>query len=302
MRLSRTLLVWVMLPAWCLAADEPQVIPLWPSGAPGSEGKTDPEVVAEQGKNGVHDRHVSRVHNPTLTVYLPPRDKANGAAVVICPGGGHRILAIDHEGYDVARWLNSIGVAGIVLKYRLAQTEGAGYKVDVHALADARRAIRLVRSHAEEWGIDPEAGRPDGVLGRRRARRAGEHEVRARERRARATRSTGSSSRPDFQVLIYPGGRPESFEITKETPPTFLLVAADDRLGRPHDRHLRGAQARPASPPSCTSTPAAATASACTRSRPGRDLDGPAPGMDGRPGVAEEVVVHDRMQRLRSAP
>ena len=90
-----------MLPAWCLAADEPQVIPLWPSGAPGSEGKTDPEVVTERGKDGVHDRHVSRVHNPTLTVYLPPRDKANGAAVVICPGGGHRILAIDHEGYDV---------------------------------------------------------------------------------------------------------------------------------------------------------------------------------------------------------
>ncbi len=155
MKFSRMLLVWVMLPAWCLAADEPQVIQLWPGGAPGSEGKTDPEVVAEQGKNGAHDRHISRIHNPTLTVYLPPRDKATGAAVVICPGGAHRFLAIDHEGYEVARWLNSIGVAGIVLKYRLARTEGAGYKVDVHALADARRTIRLVRSHGEEWGVDP---------------------------------------------------------------------------------------------------------------------------------------------------
>ena len=86
--------------------------------------------MAEQGKNGVHDRHISRVHNPTLTVYLPPRDKATGAAVVICPGGGHRFLAIDHEGYDVAKYLNSIGVAGIVLKYRLARTEGADYKVE----------------------------------------------------------------------------------------------------------------------------------------------------------------------------
>src|SRR5262249_3712211 len=117
MRLSRVLLVWALLPAWCLAADEAQVIPLWPSGAPGSEGKTDPEVVTERGKDGVHDRHISRVHNPTLTVYLPPREKANGAAVVICPGGAHRILAIDHEGYDVARRLNEMGVAGIVLKY-----------------------------------------------------------------------------------------------------------------------------------------------------------------------------------------
>ncbi len=229
MRLSRALLVWVMLPAWCLAADEPQVIPLWPSGAPGSEGKTDPEVVTERGKNGVHDRHISRIHNPTLTVYLPPRDKATGAAVVICPGGGHRILAIDHEGYEVARWLNSIGVAGIVLKYRLARTEGAGYKVDVHALADARRAIRLVRSHADDWGIDPKRV---GLMG---FSAGGELTALA------STRSEGEtagatdpidrlSSRPDFQVLIYPGGRPESFEVTKESPPAFLLVAADDRI------------------------------------------------------------------------
>jgi endo-1,4-beta-xylanase len=212
-----------------LAADEPPVIPLWPSGAPGSEGKTEPEVVAEQGKNGVHDRRISRVHNPTLTVYLPPHDKANGATVVICPGGAHRFLAIDHEGYDVARWFNSIGVAGIVLKYRLARTEGAGYKVDVHALADARRAIRLVRSHAEEWRIDPKRV---GLMG---FSAGGELTALASTRFE--PESAGAAdpidrlgSRPDFQVLIYPGGWPQSFEVTKETPPTFLLVAADDRL------------------------------------------------------------------------
>src|SRR5690242_13931972 len=102
MKVSRALVVWVMLSTWGLAADEPPVIPLWPSGAPGSEGKTDPEVVQENGKDGVHDRRISRVHNPTLTVYLPPRDKTNGTAMVICPGGGHRVLAIDHEGYEVA--------------------------------------------------------------------------------------------------------------------------------------------------------------------------------------------------------
>ncbi len=196
---------------------------------PGSEGKTDPEVVAEQGKNGVHDRHISRIHNPTLTVYLPPRDKATGAAVVICPGGGHRILAIDHEGYDVARWLNSIGVAGIVLKYRLARTEGAGYKVDVHALADARRAIRLVRSHGEEWGIDP---RRVGLMG---FSAGGELTALASTRSEGETAGASDpvdrlSSRPDFQVLIYPGGPKESFEVTKDSPPAFLLVAADDRI------------------------------------------------------------------------
>jgi endo-1,4-beta-xylanase len=218
-----------MLPTWCLAADEPPVIPLWASGAPGSEGKTETEVIVDSGKNGVHERRVSRVHNPTLTVYLPPRAKANGTAVVICPGGGHRILAIDHEGYDVARRLNEMGVAAFVLKYRLAQTEGAGYKVDVHALADARRAIRLVRSRAEEWGIDPKRV---GLMG---FSAGGELTALASTRPE--PQSAGApdpidrlGSRPDFQVLIYPGGRPESFEITGETPPTFLLVAADDRL------------------------------------------------------------------------
>jgi acetyl esterase/lipase len=229
MRLSRTLLVWMMLPAWCLAADEPQVIPLWTSGAPGSEGKTEPEKVTETGKNGVHDRHISRVHNPTLTVYLPPRDKATGAAVVICPGGGHSILAIDHEGYDVAKYLNSIGVAGIVLKYRLAKTEGAGYKVDVHALADARRAMRLVRSHAEDWGIDPKRV---GLMGFS----AGGELAALAGTKVEPT-SPGAAdpidrldARPDFLMLVYAGGRPETFNITKETPPTFLLVADNDRL------------------------------------------------------------------------
>jgi len=229
MRLSKALFVALMLPALGFGADEPPVIPLWPSGAPGSEGKTEPEVVVEQAKNGGHDRRVSRIHNPSLTVYLPPREKATGAAVVICPGGGHRVLAIDHEGHEVARWLNSIGVAGFVLKYRLARTEGAGYKVEVHALQDAQRAIRLVRSRAGEWGIDPKRV---GMMG---FSAGGELTALAGTRFEPGSEGASDpidrlSSRPDFLVLVYPGGRPESFNVTKETPPAFLIVADDDRI------------------------------------------------------------------------
>jgi endo-1,4-beta-xylanase len=217
-----------MFPALAAAADEPPVIPLWTAGAPGSEGKTEPEQVKENGKDGAHDRHVSRVHKPSLTVYLPPRDQANGAAVVICPGGGHSILAIDHEGHDVAKRLNEMGVAAFVLKYRLARTPGAGYKVQEHALADAHRAIRLVRSRAEEWRIDPHRV---GILG---FSAGGELAALASIRRDRKSQGTDpidqEDAHPDFQVLIYPGGRPETFEIGKDTPPTFLLVAGDDRL------------------------------------------------------------------------
>ena len=193
MRLSRAFLVWVMLPAWCLAADEPPVIPLWPSGAPGSEGKTEPEVVAESGKNGVHDRHISRVHNPTLTVYLPPRDKANGTAVVICPGGGHRILAIDHEGYDVARRLNEMGVAA--LRAEVPPGADRGGRLQGGRPRAGRRPPGDPAGPQPRRGMGDrsQAGRPDGLLGRRRAHGAGEHAARARERRRRRPdRSAGA--------------------------------------------------------------------------------------------------------------
>ena len=189
MMVPRLLLALLLLPSLAIA-DESQVVPLWPGGAPGHEGKNVKEKVVESGKGQRHDRRVSSIHEPSLTVFLPPKEKANGAAVVICPGGGHRYLAIDHEGYDVARWLASQGVAGFVLKYRLANEEGSSYKVDVHALADARRAVRLVRGRAKEWGVDParvglmgfSAGGELAILAR--------HEIRGRPaRRQRPDRS-----------------------------------------------------------------------------------------------------------------
>jgi acetyl esterase/lipase len=217
-------------PAACLAADDRAELPLWPGAAPGSEGITANNVTVDRGKDGKHSYMVTQVHKPTLTVYLPPRDKGTGAAIIVCPGGGHRYLAIDHEGHDVGRWLSGIGVAGFVLKYRLARAEGSKYKVETHALDDAKRAVRLVRSRAAEWGVE---SAKIGIMGF-----SAGGEVAALASTRVDTGSAGAqdpvdrlSSRPSFAVLVYPGFRPETLTVTKETPPTFMVYADDDRLG-----------------------------------------------------------------------
>ena len=200
------------------------VVPLWPEGAPGPEKTPSEEKIVSRG----HQRFVSNIHRPSLTVFIPPADKANGAAVVICPGGGHRFLSIDHEGYDVARWLNRAGVAAFVLKYRLAHEPGSKYKVEVDALADARRAIRLVRSRAEEWHVDP---RRVGLMG---FSAGGELAILAGTRLEKGEVSAHDpidrlDARPDFLAPIYPGFRRGTLSVSQETPPTFLAVADDDR-------------------------------------------------------------------------
>ena len=124
------------------------MINLWPD--PAAVAGT--EVWVERGK-GTVDRAVSSVHQPAITVYLPEKENATGAAIVIAPGGGFSHLAIDKEGHEIARWLTKIGVAGFVLKYRLPKTKDAGYTIDT-ALRDTQRALRLVRSRAREWNVD----------------------------------------------------------------------------------------------------------------------------------------------------
>src|SRR3954468_8158188 len=155
-KLANTLL-FVIAANLALAA-QPE-IPLWPNGAPGSEGITEKEIDIVS-DDGMH--RIKNVHNPSITVYLPAKEKATGAAFIVCPGGGHDHLAIDLEGYDIAQRLSDAGIAAFVLKYRLAKTPGANYKVEVHALQDTQRAIRTVRSRAQEWHINPQR---IGVMG-----------------------------------------------------------------------------------------------------------------------------------------
>jgi len=203
---------------------QPAEVPLWPNGAPGSEGKTAKEIV-ERSKSG--ERSVYQVHNPTLTPYLPSKEKATGAAVIVIPGGGHRVLAIEHEGYNVGAWLSEHGIAAFVLKYRLARETNSTYKVEVEALADTQRAVRLVRSRAGEWGVDP------GSIGVMGFSAGGELAALACMRFDQGIQTAADpierqSDKPDFQALIYPGGS-QIIAPTKDSPPAFLACGYNDR-------------------------------------------------------------------------
>lgn len=204
-----------------------QTIPLYPNK------KADPTASAEQieerGKGGVADRSISNVLQPTITVYLPAKEKANGTAIVICPGGGYQHLAIDKEGHDVARWLNSIGIAGIVLKYRLPGSMSGASQSDIHqvadkihvALEDAESAMRLARENAVKWNLKPDA---IGMMGFS----AGGHLA------AMMGMLAAPDVRPDFLVLGYPA-IPAGLAVTATTPRTFLVAADDDPLVNPAD-------------------------------------------------------------------
>lgn len=221
---------------------------LWPDGIPGS--KTDPSYVEKITTTDGRIIRCEKVVTPDLTVFLPAPEKANGAAVLICPGGGYGVLAFDHEGNAIAKWLNDNGIAGIILKYRLPSDQIMIDK-SIGPLQDAQEAMRVIRRNAVSWKINPDRV---GVIGFS----AGGHLA--------STLSThyaekvydvkdNTSARPDFSLLIYPvvsmdtlithrgsrnnliGLKPSEeqvrrfsneLQITADTPPAFLVHSSDD--------------------------------------------------------------------------
>ena len=210
------------------------LIRLWPDGAPGSEGwrQQEQEYVFE---TPWRHRIVRNVTDPTLSVYLPKPSQSAGIGVIICPGGGHMLLAMDHEGHDVAHWLNARGIAAFVLKYRVMETaasheafmnERANMRVrherdlPAHwplARADGREALRIVRTHASQWGL-----RPDriGMMGFS----AGAHLA------AGVTLEGQGIGRPDFVAPIYGALWDAQPVVPSDAPPMFTALASDDAI------------------------------------------------------------------------
>lgn len=195
------------------------VIPLWENGPPGFENKKDEKEEAK-------DWWVKNIHNPSVTVFLPPKEKATGAAVIVCPGGGHRTLVFNAEGKDAANYLNSIGVAAFVLKYRLFREESSLY-TEENAKQDIFRAMRLVRSRAKEFNIDTaRVGVMGFSAGGEMAGWVSYHYL--ENHTVKHDKIDVLSARPSFQILIYPGPLAVPDSVSATAPPTFLLAANDD--------------------------------------------------------------------------
>ncbi len=215
---------------FALSAEPEAPILLWEGEAPGEKGDVPAEQV-EKGKDGIE--RTSNVTVPSIVVYPAPEETRNGAAVLVCPGGGYNILASEHEGSAVCEWLNANGVTGVLLKYRVPRREGlAKHEAP---LQDAQRAMGMLRTRAEEWGIDPKR---IGVLGFS----AGGHLAAMTLSNPERTypvdeKHDAVSCRPDFGILIYPAYlldekdpdklAPE-LAFNKESQPVFLAVASDD--------------------------------------------------------------------------
>jgi acetyl esterase/lipase len=225
-------------PPWPPSPDH-LTMPLWPTVAPGAQPSSIPEGDTTTAKDnrpaGKPVIRIGNVSNPTLTLYTP-KDKNTGAAVVVFPGGGYRILAIDLEGTEVCDWLNSAGITCILVKYRVP--EPGPYPKSSAPLQDAQRAVGIVRAHAAEWHIDPSR---IGVLGFS----AGAHLAAALSTHFDQRlydpidASDKLSCRPDFAVIVYPGylalaeqnfAPNADIHPTAQTPPTFLVQAEDDTV------------------------------------------------------------------------
>jgi acetyl esterase/lipase len=256
--LSKKLLTRIRLVSWLSVsvalllvcqvrgADESLVLPIWPGAVPGDDGTIGPERVRAASEAPTKDaKWITNVKNPTITVFRPSKEKNSGTVVIVCPGGGYWNLAWDLEGEEVAAWLNTIGVTGIVLKYRVPRRAGQPEPRPAPGpLLDAQRAVSLVRSRTAEWMIDSNR---IGIIGFS----AGGHlaiatATRFDQRGYEAVDEIDKlSCRPDFAGAIYPGyfieQQPAGVEINKDTlapymripkgvSPIFLVHASDDKV------------------------------------------------------------------------
>jgi acetyl esterase/lipase len=234
--------------SWAAAAEKPLVVELWPGKAPDETGTIGPEKVImspkltrKQVEVTESTRLVTNVTRPTITIYRPAKAKDTGAAVLICPGGGYWNLYWQLEGEEVAAWLNSLGVTGIILKYRVPRrpddTKGEPAR---RPLQDAQRAVSLIRSRAREWGIDPER---IGMVGFSAGGHLAIATATSFEKRTYEPLDAidKESCRPDFAILLYSGylkakDKDElspGLHVPARTPPVFLAHGGDDIISDP---------------------------------------------------------------------
>jgi acetyl esterase/lipase len=204
-------------------ANAQQRIPLYPNGAPRSEARRGEAEVAQ-------DYWVKNIHDPSITVYRPDPAKANGTAVVIAPGGGHALLVITAEGEAPAKYYTDLGITAFVLRYRLAREPGSTYTIEGTAKGDTLRAMRLVRSRAKEFGVDPNRiGLMGFSAGGELVSMVANAEPAVLDGKPDARDPIDrASARPDFQILVYPGPLGIPATIPKTAPQAFLVAASDD--------------------------------------------------------------------------
>jgi acetyl esterase/lipase len=249
----KIIILFLLMTTTVIGTNAQQVIPLYPNGVPNSKEDTAVKEKQETESDGVE--LVSNVTDPTLTAFLPAKDKANGTAIIICPGGGYAFLAINLEGYDEAKVFQQWGIAAFVLKYRLPDDKIMVDK-SIAPLQDAQRGIQLVRMHAKEWNINPDRiGIMGFSAGGHVASTAGTH-----FNHAYIDNPDHAILRPDFMILCYPvismtdslahmgsrinllGNHPtpdqikefsNELQVTDQTPPAFIMQSSEDNTVNP---------------------------------------------------------------------
>ena len=202
------------------SAAENLIIPLWENGAPGFESRKDEPEIVNKGS-------ITNVHNPSLTVFAPSKETSNGVGIIIAPGGGLRKLGMRGGGEEPAQFLADNGFTALVLKYRLSRQPGQPYKFEEHVLQDGQRAVRLVRHRAQEFHINPDK---IGMLGFSAGGevvsitcyKPGQGDPNAADPIDR------EFAKPNFQMLVYPGPVGIPSKLPSDTPPAFMVIAADD--------------------------------------------------------------------------